>query len=253
MPLLNQPFSKWAQANIGVSIHLQEDFCVCSLPTKLVNIFCVVCRMPVGIINLGIPQCPFLHFAKSGVQVTSASGKSRLASVGRIFKFRDTKSPQTVDTQRLSAYGIYTVCGFWSEWLDSNYRDYLLSIQIHSLKPLFATVSGCPLRHPSTFTTIKNQALKGKIREKGKTKPPSQMHLPAFPFPLKRPLLKMHFQKLSFLYPVWAPEWSPPRPPPDTVKWYRGLVLCSASRFGFSAERPASQCWHSISVSTDTV
>lgn len=87
-----------------------------------------------------------------------------------------------------------------------NYRDYLLSIQIHSLKPLFATVSGCPLRHPSTFTTIKNQALKGKIREKGKTKPPSQMHLPAFPFPLKRPLLKMHFQKLSFLYPVWAPE-----------------------------------------------
>ena len=94
----------------------------------------------------------------------------------------------------------------WSERLDSNYRDYLLSIQIHSLKPLFATVSGCPLRHPSTFTTIKNQALKGKIREKGKTKPPSQMHLPAFPFPLKRPLLKMHFQKLSFLYPVWAPE-----------------------------------------------
>ena len=154
---------------------------------------------------------------------------------------------------RLSAYGIYTVCGFWWRLLDSNYRDYLLSIQIHSLKPLFATVSGCPLRHPSTFTTIKNQALKGKIREKGKTKPPSQMHLPAFPFPLKRPLLKMHFQKLSFLYPVWAPEWSPPRPPPDTVKWCRGLVLCSASRFGFSAERPASQCWHSISVSTDTV
>ena len=99
VPLLNQPFSKWAQANIGVSIHLQEDFCVCSLPTKLVNIFCVVCRMPVGIINLGIPQCPFLHFAKSGVQVTSASGKSRLASVGRIFKFRGAKSPQTVDTQ----------------------------------------------------------------------------------------------------------------------------------------------------------
>ena len=99
VPLLNQPFSKWAQANIGVSIHLQEDFCVCSLPTKLVNIFCVVCRMPVGIINLGIPQCPFLHFAKSGVQVTSASGKSRLASVGRIFKFRGAKTPQTVDTQ----------------------------------------------------------------------------------------------------------------------------------------------------------
>ena len=99
VPLLNQPFSKWAQANIGVSIHLQENFCVCSLPTKLVNIFCVVCRMPVGIINLGIPQCPFLHFAKSGVQVTSASGKSRLASVGRIFKFRGAKSPQTVDTQ----------------------------------------------------------------------------------------------------------------------------------------------------------
>ena len=55
--------------------------------------------MPVGIIDLGIPQCPFLHFAKSGVQVTSASGKSRLASVGRIFKFRGTKSPQTVDTK----------------------------------------------------------------------------------------------------------------------------------------------------------
>ena len=99
VPLLNQPFSKWAQANIGVSIHLQEDFCVCLLPIKLVNIFCVVCRMPVGIINLGIPQCPFLHFAKSGVQVTSASGKSRLASVGRIFKFRGAKTPQTVDTQ----------------------------------------------------------------------------------------------------------------------------------------------------------
>ena len=95
--LLNQPFSKWAQVNIGVSIHLQEDFCVCSLPTKLVNIFCVVCRMPVGIINLGIPQCPFLHFAKSRVQVTSASEKSRLASVGRIFKFRGAKTPETVD------------------------------------------------------------------------------------------------------------------------------------------------------------
>ena len=37
--------------------------------------------------------------AKSGVQVTSASGKSRLASVGRIFKFWGAKSPQTVDTQ----------------------------------------------------------------------------------------------------------------------------------------------------------
>ena len=45
MPLLNQPFSKWAQANIGVSIHLQEDFCVCPVSTKLVNIFCLVCHV----------------------------------------------------------------------------------------------------------------------------------------------------------------------------------------------------------------
>ena len=107
VPLLNKPFSKWAQANIGVSIHLQEDFCVCSLPIKLVNIFCVVCRMPVGIINLGIPQCPFLHFAKSRVQVTSASEKSRLASVGRIFKFRGKKAHKQLMHKAFSLWHLY--------------------------------------------------------------------------------------------------------------------------------------------------
>ena len=107
VPLLNKPFSKWAQANIGVCIHLQEDFCVCSLPIKLVNIFCVVCRMPVGIINLGIPQCPFLHFAKSRVQVTSASEKSRLASVGRIFKFRGKKAHKQLMHKAFSLWHLY--------------------------------------------------------------------------------------------------------------------------------------------------
>ena len=68
--------------------------------------------MPVGIINLGIPQCPFLHFAKSGVQVTSASGKSRLASVGRIFKFRGIKSPQTADTQDFQPMASILFAGF---------------------------------------------------------------------------------------------------------------------------------------------
>ena len=112
VPLLNQPFSKWAQANIGVSIHLQEDFCVCPLSTKLVNIFCVVCRMPIGRINLGISQCPFLHFAQSGVRVTSACRKGRLASVGRIFKFWGAKNPQTVEALGVQPMASILLAGF---------------------------------------------------------------------------------------------------------------------------------------------